>query len=129
MMKVVARANKARFSFGYINGVDFSSFVSKYGITDMPNFFVYDGEDGSYMDSTSVTQLHTADKLTQYLNDVTAGKIAVHSSGLDQIANFLKVCVQLVGTNITVEKCRLCSRWCECFYGYIDFVLFSWKLT
>jgi hypothetical protein len=87
LIKSVAKANKNRFSFGYLDGVEFHQFTSRYGIHKLPNFFVYDGSgthfphsllnpflDSSYRESDIITEPHTAENINAFLDDVVAGK-------------------------------------------------------
>lgn len=73
-MKNVAKSNKNRFSFGYLDGVEFHQFAARYGIHKIPNFFVYDGTDSSYRETDVITGPHTAQAINAFLDDVLAGK-------------------------------------------------------
>ena len=92
LIRTVAKNNKNKYNFGYINGIEFNQFVSRYGISKIPSFFIFNGEDNSYFDI--LLNDHNLNNINSYLLDVDSGKIELKSSnGFSQIIKFVEVII------------------------------------
>jgi len=95
IMKEVSKKNKEKFNFGYIDGIEFGRFASQYEITELPNFIIFYGNDGTYSESSVLPLPHTVININNFLEEALEGKIEVKSVGkFNQIIRLLKVSPQ-----------------------------------